>query len=168
MPDTLSAVRPPPDTDDPKRLTDAERYRLWMVALSPDYRTKKESLAGRPDLPNEVWYWGGDPPVGVCRVAVNEEKRFTSVVALLPEDGTLALLQPLLKACLIEALRRFPDAGPWPVHGTFEPGVSGEMKARTWQGVFPAAKVFVDSQGRNVIDMGRLSASVAVVRKWAV
>ena len=165
---SLSAVRPPPDTDDPKRLTDAEQYRHWMVALSPDYRTQKESLAGRPDLPHEIWRWEGDPPVGVCRVAVNVEKRFTSVVALLPEDGTLALLQPLLKACLIEALRRFPDAGPWPVHGTFEPGVSGEMKALTWQGVFPAAKVDEDINKRWVIDMGRLSGAVAVVQTWAV
>ncbi len=161
-------VRPPADTNDPKRLDDAEQYRLWMVDLSPDYRTEAPALAGRPDLPGEIWRWAGDPPTGVCRVAVNTELQRTSVVALLPEDGTLLLLQPLLASCLIEALRRFPEAGPWRVNGTFEPGVSGELKATTWQGVFPAARIGADSNGRWVIDMGRLSGAVDVVRKWVM
>ena len=162
MPD----VRPPADTD-AKRLTDAEFYRLSMVELSADYSTTKESLAGRPDLPHEIWRWEGDPPTGVCRVAVNTDKQLTSVVALLPEDGGLVLLQPLLKACLIEALRRFPEAGPWKVSGTFEPGVSGERKALAWQGVFPGSRIGADSNRRWVIDMGRLADAVAVVERWA-
>ncbi len=163
---SVTDVRPPPDTDDRKRLTDAEQYREWMVDLSPDYRTEKESLAGRPDLPHEIWRWEGDPPTGVCRVAVNPDKQRTSVVALLPEDGGLVLLRPLLKSCLIEALRRFPAAGRWKVNGTFEPGVSGENKALAWQGVFPGSRVGADSNRRWVIDMGRLADAVAVVERW--
>ncbi len=161
----LTAVRPPPDTDDPKRLTDAEQYRLWMVDLSPDYRTKKEALAGRPDLRHEIWYWAGDPPTGVCRFAVNTDRHHNEVVALLPKDGDQADLQPLLKACLIEALRRFPEAGEWAVRGTFEP--PGERRAKSWGTLFPKANVYPDEQGRWVIDMGRLADAVAVVERWA-
>jgi hypothetical protein len=163
----VAEVRPPADTTDAK-LADAEQYRLWMVDLSPDYRTGKEALAGRPDLPGEIWRWAGDPPTGVCRVNVNSEKQLTQVVALLPEDGTLVLLQPLLKACFIEALRQFPEAGPWPVNGTFEAGVSGEMKATTWRGVFPTTRIAADSNGRWVIEMGKLSDAVAVVERWVL
>ncbi len=163
----LTAVRPPPDTDDPKRLTDAEAYRLWMVDLSPDYRTEKESLAGRPDLRHEIWYWAGDPPTGVCRVAVNNDKQLASIVALLPEDGGLVLLQPLLKACVLEARRRFPEAGPWPVTGTFEPGVSGLLKAETWKSAAPGTTTHVDSNRRNVITMATLDKLVAFVERWA-
>ncbi len=160
----MADVRPPADTD-AKRLTDAERYRLWMVDLSPDYRTEKESLAGRPDIPGEIWRWEGDPPTGVCRFAVNTDKQLASVVALLPKDGNQADLQPLLKACLIEALARFPEAARWTVRGTFE--TTGERRAKSWGTLFPDANVYADRQGRWVIDMGRLADAVAVVERWA-
>ncbi len=163
----MTDVRPPPDTDDPKRLTDAEQYRLWMVDLSPDYRTEKESLAGRPDIPGEIWRWEGDPPTGVCRFSVNTDTHHNEVVALLPKDAAQADLQPLLKACLTDALRRFPAAGEWTVRGTFEPGRGGKRRADSWGLLFPDANVYVDRQRRNVIDMGRLADAVAVVRLWA-
>ncbi len=161
----LTAVRPPHDTPDAK-LADGETYRALLAAEVPDLRTGAEQFVKRMEAPGEVWRFS-DNPLAVCRVVVSALYTHTEVVALLPTNVPFAVLQSLLRACLIEALRAFPEAGPWTVGGTFEPGPSGELKALTWQSAVPGTKVAQDKNRRWVITMPTLSRLVAVVELWA-
>ena len=160
-------TRPP---NDQTKKADAEHGNAWLLEVVPGYTTQPEILADRMAEPGEVvrFETTNDKATAVCRVNVSIENQLTSVVWLLPQDAGLVRLQPLLKACLTEALRLFPDAGRWMVNGTFETGISGELKATTWQGVFLGSRIGADSNRRWVIDMGRLAAAVAVMKKWDV
>lgn len=158
-------IRPPADTKEAK-LADAEAYCAQVQGIDADFRTTPEEMIKRMHAPGEIWRFNDDP-WGVCRVFVSIPYQHTEVVALFPQaPATMPDLQPLLKACLIEALRAFPEAGPWTVGGTFERGVSGEMKALTWQGAVPGTTVAADANGRWVISMPTLSQLVSIVERW--
>lgn len=163
---TDTVIRPPHPTT---KQADAEHVHAWLLEVLPGYTTRSEVLGDRMNEPGEVVRFEDTEgkATAVCRINVNTAVRLTQVVWLLPQDAGLVRLQPLLKTCLIQALQEFPEAGQWMVNGTFEPGISGEMKALTWQQVFPEAHVFADDHGRWVIDMGRLADAVAVVERWA-
>jgi hypothetical protein len=165
------AIRPPAE-DQIGREADAEKTRLWLRDVLPDYSTDRADLARIWREPGNIVRLDDAAGGAVCWLAVNLPTRTSpggdvQIVMLLPQKaGAMPILQPLLKACLIRAGDVYPEALDWPVWAQFEPGQSGLRKVLTWALVFPAAETGVTGSGFNYIRLPRLRDAIAVVETW--
>jgi len=162
------ATRPPAD-DPVAKLADASRLRTWLKELLPDYTTSPEDLREMFREPTNIIRYEDTPAPAMCWVAVNLPTSDVQVVNLFPQtSGGMALVQPLLKACLIAAGQQYPRALDWPVWAQFQPGVAneGRRKTQTWRLVFPTAEIGVTGTGFAYIRMTRLRDAITVVETW--
>jgi hypothetical protein len=165
------AVRPPSD-DQTSREADADKTRLWMRDVLPDYSTSKDELARIWREPGNIVRLDDVGGGAICWLAVNLPTRTSAgedvqIVMLLPQAaGAMPELQSLLKACLVRAGLDYPQALDWPVWAQFEPGVSGARKVATWKLVFLSAETGVTGNGYNYIRLPRLRDAIAVVETW--